>query len=569
MFCGVFKFIFVDLVEKNSKLKVDINNIDNCKEYKEQCETILDIACNVYGIEEKEEDEENDKNDKKSNENDMKEEKKCVTADCAKLDPTHKFQGRVYYANKSIENVYNGGVKWDTDLDYFGYDYYGLDCGENVLAYGGGTGYKYRDPAVGCYLVGDDSQKLTSLTFGEDNLCKFKENCPSACFVDDIHDICWYSNGKLIKGLTINYAQDDIGDGDGDGVNDENMDQSNSETVKTDQELGDAGADKNDVGNDDDEDEDEDEEEEGDYATYDYRLNGNGMIVATNDQILSLDGGDLLYSWNYDNLETRKKSGQSADVTHRIKLVNDRLNIKSGFWRGAGLSYCGVDTNDLLVTYDNGMYLYDLNKQCVRDIFLGGRYAVNAPRRQHLYAENRSIIMGYSWHCVKLYDTRMDNTKNDNNININSVSKVSVNGSGDAKLTAAMGFNINGHSFIATGGSDEAITIWDLRYVMNGNSGALYELSTGNCNVTELAWHKSSQTIFAITECEYVDRLGYKYYGHDQMCRDEGDSDSNDDDSGNGDGGSWPKGAVHPKGFFKNNYDAGHNSLYSYSFSSQ
>merc|ERR1712032_1617125 len=70
---------------------------------------------------------------------------------------------------------------------------------------------------------------------------------------------------------------------------------------------------------------------------------------------------------------------------------------------------------------------------------------------------------------------------------------------GSANLRTALGFKVGGLNFLAMGGDDEAVTIWDVR----GGSGnlaaskALYQLSSGNTSIQQLAFHADSQSLIA------------------------------------------------------------------------
>ena len=253
--------------------------------------------------------------------------------------------------------------------------------------------------------------------------------------------------------------------------------------------------------------------------------------------------------------------GQLPHLNHNINILNEKNERMSNYHNKCiGLSTIScqnnAENNKLVLSCINTVYLYDLNKQCASDVYLGGRYDITLPKRQHLFSIDNTLI-GWDWNCVKLWDTRMG-----------ILPHTSINGCGGQRLGNALGFNISGHSFIATGGSDEAVTIWDVRRMCNVNDGssakpgALYEMSTGNNTVHELAWNESSLTLFAITDCTYVDRLGYKHYGDDTFGMSY-DCDDDDDDEMN-----WPQAAVHKKGFFKSDYDSGGNALFAYSFMS-
>ncbi|KAL4457946.1 hypothetical protein ABPG75_012811 [Micractinium tetrahymenae] len=55
----------------------------------------------------------------------------------------------------------------------------------------------------------------------------------------------------------------------------------------------------------------------------------------------------------------------------------------------------------------------------------------------------------------------------------------------------------------------ESVLCFDLRM-----RRCLYELATGNTNVCSLQWHSPSRSLFAVGECDYIDRHGHDYeYG--------------------------------------------------------
>ncbi|KAG6842763.1 hypothetical protein H0H93_003569, partial [Arthromyces matolae] len=58
-----------------------------------------------------------------------------------------------------------------------------------------------------------------------------------------------------------------------------------------------------------------------------------------------------------------------------------------------------------------------------------------------------------------------------------------------------------------TGSSrQQEVRLWDIRA-----KTTVYELSTGNTNVTSLAWDDKHNTLYAAAECDYVDRNGFFY----------------------------------------------------------
>lgn len=120
----------------------------------------------------------------------------------------------------------------------------------------------------------------------------------------------------------------------------------------------------------------------------------------------------------------------------------------------------------------------------------------------------------------------------------------------------------------------------------------LYELSTGNTVVRSLHWSEASQSLLAVTECDYVDRLGgmvgyrktYDYNGTDdykgtndelqddaeeEKEMDEDEDDDEDEYAQNGEKEEpyrWPTEAAHTAKDFAVTWDAGRHLLIQYSF---
>ncbi|KAI0635599.1 hypothetical protein C8Q77DRAFT_1155387 [Trametes polyzona] len=131
---------------------------------------------------------------------------------------------------------------------------------------------------------------------------------------------------------------------------------------------------------------------------------------------------------------------------------------------------------------------------------------------------------------------------------------------------------------VFTGGDrSECVKMWDVRA-----RALVYELATGNTAVRALAWDARRTTLYAATECEYIDRLGYTHgYRSAHIPRwgqldppagqegaeggDEDDYDSDEDDNG-GDERCWPERAAHEERFFGYAYDAGEHTLLRYKY---
>ena len=115
--------------------------------------------------------------------------------------------------------------------------------------------------------------------------------------------------------------------------------------------------------------------------------------------------------------------------------------------------------------------------------------------------------------------------------------------------------------------------MWDIRA-----RTAIYELATGNNAVVALAWDDACNSLYAATECRYVDRMGSHHdyrravipkrrtevteeevngEGADDI--DEGDEDNKDNKASFGK--KWPKKACHSEDYFGHTFDAAGHRL--------
>lgn len=124
------------------------------------------------------------------------------------------------------------------------------------------------------------------------------------------------------------------------------------------------------------------------------------------------------------------------------------------------------------------------------------------------------------------------------------------------------------------GGDSQGIKLWDIR-----NKQCVYELSTGNTEVSTLTWNSKCATLYASTGCPYVDRTGiwhgYRTVRHPALRNDRrspegrgpryrGRGFDEDDDCKDR---YWPKEARHDESSFGYIYDAGDHSLCTYTCS--
>ncbi|KAI0719187.1 WD40-repeat-containing domain protein [Cerioporus squamosus] len=139
----------------------------------------------------------------------------------------------------------------------------------------------------------------------------------------------------------------------------------------------------------------------------------------------------------------------------------------------------------------------------------------------------------------------------------------------------------DGAPSLFTGGKrTENVTLWDVRACR-----VVYELSTGNNEVRALAWDDRRSTLYAATECTYIDGASYGYdyraarvpawarKDPDVVAAEASESVAGDGDryeasldEVRNDGCNWPKHARHMEDFFGFAWDAGWHNLIRYKF---
>ncbi|KAJ7593523.1 WD40-repeat-containing domain protein [Mycena floridula] len=127
--------------------------------------------------------------------------------------------------------------------------------------------------------------------------------------------------------------------------------------------------------------------------------------------------------------------------------------------------------------------------------------------------------------------------------------------------------------------SGEAIKMFDIRA-----KAMIYELATGNCAVSGLAWNAEQQTLYSAAHCRYVGRMGdyfdYRKVKKIKESREEDededmeDEDENDEDEDEDEDDEeedfelrcWPKKSSHDERYFGHVFDAGSNRIFQYKF---
>ncbi|KAF8598053.1 hypothetical protein BDV93DRAFT_610081 [Ceratobasidium sp. AG-I] len=124
-------------------------------------------------------------------------------------------------------------------------------------------------------------------------------------------------------------------------------------------------------------------------------------------------------------------------------------------------------------------------------------------------------------------------------------------------------------------GKTQHVTAWDIRA-----RAAIYELSTGNNEVNALAWDPKRNTLFAATECSYMDTAGFRHgYRPGTKCEmnlgkpstqnqnrkheEEEEEDGDDDDDYER---CWPDLAWHFEDYYEYPFDSGNHRVFRYAF---
>ncbi|KZT73090.1 hypothetical protein DAEQUDRAFT_762447 [Daedalea quercina L-15889] len=126
-------------------------------------------------------------------------------------------------------------------------------------------------------------------------------------------------------------------------------------------------------------------------------------------------------------------------------------------------------------------------------------------------------------------------------------------------------------ALFSAGMNTEQIKMWDIRA-----KETVYELATGNNAVASMAWDPKRSALYAATECEYMDRLGFNHdYRRARIPRwaDEFARDSEEDEDASEyyededeEERCWPQRAHHGEDYFGYAFDAGEHRIYRYAF---
>ncbi|KAJ7150615.1 hypothetical protein C8R46DRAFT_1358155 [Mycena filopes] len=208
------------------------------------------------------------------------------------------------------------------------------------------------------------------------------------------------------------------------------------------------------------------------------------------------------------------------------------------------LRYPGED--GLVVPSDYSCVALDLDSAKVAARYLGHSDAV----RQFSTSpgDPQTFLTAGSDGYVRLYDTRMP------------LPGISI----ATDAMAAVFIHPDGAPLVFTGsGSDQVIRLWDLR-----TAKMVYELSTGNNDVTALAWDARRNHLYATTRCEHLDRNGEARSGFYRAVEVQGEFVLREDaeDAYEQDLVVWPSDAAHGEDYFGHLFDAAGHRIFRYAF---
>ncbi|KAG5636223.1 hypothetical protein H0H81_008730 [Sphagnurus paluster] len=143
-------------------------------------------------------------------------------------------------------------------------------------------------------------------------------------------------------------------------------------------------------------------------------------------------------------------------------------------------------------------------------------------------------------------------------------------GVGNASVVLA---HPDGVPTVLTGmGNKQHVRLWDVRA-----RATIYELSTGNTDVISLAWDAQQDTLYAATECPYMDTYGgwRGYYRRAKVPKDqrerrsfrdddeqeEEEEEEEEEEDDDDDDRCWPKDAYHGEEYYGYLYDSGDHTL--------
>ncbi|KZP24576.1 hypothetical protein FIBSPDRAFT_735589 [Athelia psychrophila] len=309
-----------------------------------------------------------------------------------------------------------------------------------------------------------------------------------------------------------------------------------------------------------------------------------GPLHATNDRVFRAGKG-FAATWKIDELETHGPDGDNAigqmdggsdgededenDIEHSkgsqstARVTFSNTSLEPSYWAPhpskAGHMLCVSDSARSEVY---SCHALDLESGKIVDNYLGHGGTVNNISTSA--ADPNVFLTSSDDGYVRLFDTRHHLP----------VLTLNVGKSSDG-CDAAVLCHPDGVPSIFTGsGKTEHITLWDVRA-----KTACYELATGNNAVHSMVWDSARNTLYAATECRYIDRLGRNYdyrpariprdqrgrYGADDDGNDD-DEDLEDDDEDLEDDRAWPKDAFHGESYFGYTFDAARHTIFKYHF---
>eukprot|EP01083_Nonionella_stella_P040896 110897_1 len=319
----------------------------------------------------------------------------------------------------------------------------------------------------------------------------------------------------------------------------------------------------------------EDYEVSCDYILSHASIKGSKTLFATNEKVFVFADHGMFYTWDYEKLlehqtdyhcesyddDSVPKVNEHGIKTEAYSIIDagtcegdqtyevsggqkhmdsfqiDTKGINDIKFSRSQLAI-GDDMNEfdgyLYIANGKGIYQYNLEKKAICGALLGHNIGcAQLSFRQYLLDED--LLISHDWGLVKVWDLRSNEAV------------ISIKASGDHNAYECMtaigfGFYGSGNKYVASGGRDEAVTIWDLR-----QTNALYEISAGNNTIKQLVWHQASASLIAASDTGIYS----SYWGNQRSDYETV---------------KWPTDAVHQRTDFPKEFDITYNEILVYNF---
>ncbi|KDQ19041.1 hypothetical protein BOTBODRAFT_171005 [Botryobasidium botryosum FD-172 SS1] len=280
-------------------------------------------------------------------------------------------------------------------------------------------------------------------------------------------------------------------------------------------------------------------------------------------KLLRASKGKLMV-WDVDSAPTHGKTGKKIvgekpkaggwgvwrDGTDKIELSGgseptQTISLGDEFWGGVKAWAQHPSQPSSMISGLSGQYRcvqLDVETGQIATFWIGNRAYLTSIHTSP--ADPWSFVTACSEGVTRLYDVRQP------------VPVLAVYSAAREAIRSSLLVHVDGQPYIFTGGTKlQQIRCWDVRARL-----PLYELATGNNQVTALAWDALHCTLYAQTHCEFHVS---EFSGHQGYREFRGPGRVSDDER------CWPAAAFHDEQAFEHPLDRGCHSLFRYVFKTE